>query len=181
MRYDSNEILEKEESCVQSNKMSYVERRSFLRPESTYFEKTEGNMLTVTTGGKKYYAIQLRSAFPLSNRRLFISVYDSENNEIGIIRNMDEFSVGVTKLLQQYLDICYFAPRIYKINKIKDLYWEVETDAGACSFTIKEGDGSLYIVNEKTLVILDREGNRFIISDIKELEPKEYSKIEIYL
>ena len=129
--------------------------------------------------------VQFHRAFPFDAPEEFISVLDMDGKEYGIIRSLAEFGEGARALIQGELDRKYLSPIITKIVSLKDKlgfsYWEVETDCGKKSFTMQDTFRNLFHNSENGIVLTDVDGNRYMIPDVLELDPKSYRKIELYL
>lgn len=159
---------------------------NYLTADNTLFTLTKGQMLTVQVNDETYTGVYLHCSFPHTNSRIYISIRTKENKEIGIIKSMDEdFPKETVKLLEEQVKIRYFAPEITKILTIKEefgySYWDTETNAGNCRFTVRAGGGNVKLVTDHKLLIIDVYGNRFVISNIKELSDKEYRLLEMYI
>ena len=110
---------------------------------------------------------------------------DDERQEIGIIRSLSLFEGEMGELLANELKRRYYAPVIRTILQVKERYgfsyWKVVTDEGEVSFTLHDTFRSIVHAEEKRLIILDVDGNRFEIPDVDALDRKSYKKIELYL
>lgn len=155
----------------------------YLTKDNTSFKKTPGNMLTVTVDGEETPSVYVHCSFPHTNKRIYISIRTIENKEIGMIQSLDDFPKETADLLEEQVKIRYFAPEITKVVKIKEefgySYWETETTAGLCRFTVRGGGGNVKLVSESRLLISDVDGNRFIIPDLEKLTDKEYRMVEM--
>lgn len=155
----------------------------YLTPENTEFRETAGQMLAVTVGGKEHPVVFLHCSFPHTNKRLYISIRTIENKEIGIIKSLDVFPNAIVSLLEKHIQLRYFAPEITKVTNIKEeygySYWDTQTTAGACRFTVRSGGSNVKLVSEQALLINDVDGNRFIIPHIDQLSDKEYRMVEM--
>lgn len=166
--------------------LSVAASMNYLTSDNTVFTKTKGRMLTVKVNDEEYHGVYLHCSFPHTNNRVYISIRTGENKEIGMIKSMDDdFPKDVVALLEEQIKIRYFAPEITKVNGIKEefgySYWDAETSAGSCEFTVRNGGGNVKMVTERKLLIIDVYGNRFVIADIKELSEKEYRLVEMYI
>lgn len=155
----------------------------WLTPQNASFSYRNG-FLYVTHGEKEQRAFLCRQ-FPFELQWEFISVLDSEQQEIGIIRRVADFEGETGKLICRELQRRYYAPVIRCIKQIKERYgfsyWKVTTDEGDVSFTLHDTFRSIVHAEEKRLVILDVDGNRFEIPNVDGLDRKSYKKIELYL
>ena len=125
---------------------------------------------------KPYTRVHLYRVFPLSEPSRLISVRDEKDSEIGIIESLSDFSSDTVRLLKEELDRRYFTPAIRRLVLLKEefgyTYWDAETDAGFCRFTVKGGDSNVFQVSEGTLLIIDVDGNRFEYPEFESTEPK---------
>ncbi|WP_195573014.1 DUF1854 domain-containing protein [Paenibacillus sp. 1001270B_150601_E10] len=157
----------------------------YLTPHNAQFVLTKGRMLSVTVEEKHYPSVYLHCSFPHSNRLLYISVRTLENEEVGMIESLDDFPEELAQLLKEQIAIRYFAPIITKVIAIKEefgyAYWEAETQAGRCRFTVRNGGGNAKLVSEQKLLIQDVDGNRFLIERLDQLSEKEYRMVEMCL
>ncbi len=116
---------------------------NYLTEQNAMFVENDGRMLSVHVEQKVYSAVYLYCSFPHRNNRIFISVRTDENEEIGIIKSLDDFSDKIICLLEEHINLRYFAPEIIKVNKITEefgySYWETETTSGNCYFTVRMG------------------------------------------
>lgn len=142
-------------------------------------------MLAARIEGKTHDSLFLHCSFPHTDKRIYISVRTADHKETGIIRSLDDFSEETAALLESFIQLRYFAPKIHKVLKITEefgySYWETETDAGHYRFTVRSGGGNVKLVTENKVMITDVDGNRFMIEDIEQLSEKEYRMIEMFI
>src|SRR5690554_2015719 len=91
--------------------------------------------------GEEHKGIQLSLVFPLTDRRSFLRVCDSEENEIGIIRSIDALDDESRQTVERELERIYFIPRIVKVKRIEEKFgsrtWSVETERGPRVFDVQ--------------------------------------------
>lgn len=155
----------------------------WLTPENAAFF-TKNGFLYIKYQEKEQRAFLCRQ-FPFEMQWEFISVMNDEQQEIGIIRSLDLFEGETRELLRLELERRYYAPVIKSIGQVKERYgfsyWKVTTEEGELSFTLHDTFRSIIHAEEKRLVILDVDGNRFEIPNVDALDRKSYKKIELYL
>ncbi|MBS4218448.1 DUF1854 domain-containing protein [Bacillus sp. FJAT-49711] len=177
--HSSHGLGEAKSDLAEAAKMNY------LTTDNAMFLETEGHMLTIRVDGKVFPAVYLHCSFPHMNNRIFISVRTGEKEEIGIIKSLDEFPSEIVSLLEEHINLRYFAPEITKINKINEefgySYWDTETSSGNCYFTVRSGRGNVTVVTTNRVLITDVDGNRFIIKDVAALTDKEYRMVEMLM
>ncbi len=155
----------------------------WLTPENAEFQLQNG-FLYISHGEKTQRAFLCRQ-FPFELLREFISVLDEEQQEIGIIRRLDDFTGEAGELLTKELNRRYYTSVVLSILNVKERYgfsyWKVKTAEGELSFTLHDTYRSIVRAGEKRILFLDVNGNRFEIPDIDALDRKSYKKIELYL
>jgi len=154
----------------------------YLSPAECRFDLTAGGFLRLELGAESYNPVYVFRSFPLSLGDRYLSVRDDKNNEIGIIRDLAEFNLDQANLVRGELERRYFTPIIKKVHKMKEefgyIYWEVETDRGARRFTTKGSHDCILPVGENRLMIIDVDGNRFEVTNYRELDTKSARLIE---
>ncbi len=143
-----------------------VKTIGYLSPEEAVFTGTDEHFLFLKLPDKDTYPrVDLFRMFPFSHKNRMISVKEPGGAEIGIIRDMDDFPEIVRAILEKELDRRYFTPVVTGINRIREeygqIYWEVETDRGRSSFTIRSSDRSVQQLPDGSCIITDPEGNRY--------------------
>jgi len=155
----------------------------YLEASQTTFTETEGKLLSMQVNDEVYPIVYLHCSFPHTDRRSYISVRTIENKELGMIRTLHNYSEETVALLEKHIQLRYFAPAITKVIQIKEefgySYWEAETTAGRCRFTVRRGGGNVQQVTSRKLLVTDVDGNRFIIEDTDQLSEKEYRMVEM--
>ncbi len=156
----------------------------YLTPDIARFEETEGHLLSVRVREERHPVVYLHCSFPHTSKDDYISVRTIDNQEVGMIRTLADFPEPVQELLRRHIRLRYFTPAITRILDVKDefgySYWNVETTAGHCQFTVGRGNNIRFVTGQK-LLISDVDGNRFVIEDVGKLSDKEYRMIETYL
>ena len=155
----------------------------WLTPENATFLQRNGFLYVKTEAGEE--RAFLCRQFPFELLWEFISVMDDEQNEIGIIRRIDQYEGEMRKLLTAELERRYYCPVIRRIVSMKERYgfsyWKVETPEGEMSFTLHDTFRSIIRVSESRAILMDVNGNRFEIPDVGQLDRKSLKKIELYL
>ena len=162
-------------------------RVRYLNDENAVFERTGTGFLSLRVGEEFYPRVTVARMFPFSDKDEFISVRTAQerSKEIGIVEKLSGVSRETAEMLEEQLTLRYFTPVIEKIIKIKDeygfAYWNVVTNHGACSFTIRMGGNSVIHLADVRILILDIDENRFEIPDINRLTPAERKKLDLFL
>jgi ABC-type multidrug transport system fused ATPase/permease subunit len=100
-----------------------------------------------------------------------------QEREIGILRDLNSWSAQSQKLVREALARRYFLRRITGIDDIKldcgYLLFEVRTDHGPTEFTMRWSQSQVQDFGARGKVLLDVEDNRFLVSDVDALPPRE--------
>ena len=124
-------------------------------------------------------------AFPFDAPDSYISVYDTESKEIGIIKELEELDSEQRKLVKREIDRKYYAPRISKILSISERHgfsiWKIETESGVLELTLRDNFRSIIHAGGDRIFIADNIGNRYEIKSLSALDRASVKKIEIYL
>ena len=87
--------------------------------------------------------------------------------------------------MKKELERKYFMQTIVSVDKLKDrygfTYWDVSTTAGKASFTMHDTHRNIVKISEDRLMIVDMDGNRYLIPSVAGLDKGSYKKIELYL
>lgn len=135
---------------------------------------------------KVYDRVFLHRDFPFELMWEYVSVLDSDQIEIGIIYRIDDFEGEAHSLLVTELERKYYQPKIKSIISLKERYgfsyWEVVCEDGRnVKFTMQDTFRNIIRVGDDMAILLDVDGNRFIIESILGLDRKSHKKIELYM
>jgi hypothetical protein len=157
----------------------------YIDPSQAEFTETEGKILSLKLFDIEYPRVVLHRSFPHTHKTEFISIRDIDNKEIGIIRDTCELDEKTQQLFERHLSIRYFAPNITKINSVKDefgyCFWDTETTQGNCRFVVRRDSKNILSLANFEILVIDIDGNRFVIPDIRALSEKETKMIELFV
>lgn len=154
--------------------------------ETKYFTKEDGRFMDaggfLTLEGSRVF---LHRCFPFEEPWRYISVLDKDKKELGLITDIAIFDEDVQAVLKKELDRKYYMQTIVSVDKLKDrygfTYWDVTTTEGHASFTLHDTHRNIVKMNEDKLMVLDMDGNRYLIPSVAGLDRASYKKIELYL
>ena len=161
-----------------------------LDKTNAFFYKKDGfiSMDLQNKDGEKqnFSRVFLHRAFPFDLLWQYISVLDEDGVEIGIVYDIKDFEEETVILLKTEIERKYYQPVIVNIVSLKERYgfsyWTVKTsDKREVSFTMQDTFRNIIRVGEDKAVLMDVDGNRFVIESISLLDRKSYRKIELYL
>lgn len=135
---------------------------------------------------KVYDRVFLHRNFPFELLWEYISVLDGDQFEIGIIYNILDFDGDNKAFLEKELERKYYEPKIKSIVSLKERYgfsyWNVICkDEKNVKFTMQDTFRSIIRAGDDRAILLDVDGNRFVIESIKALDKKSLKKIELYM
>ena len=126
--------------------------------------------------GEKFTELEARRMFPITGLRKYISLIDTEGNEIAVIRNIDDLLPDSKAVIEKCLDEYYMIPRITKFIKMSEKFkiwmWTVETDKGIFTFEIRNHITAVKPLYDNRILIKDANDNRYEIPDYTKLDKK---------
>lgn len=141
--------------------------------------------LKTEKGEEHFKKISFRRAFPFELLWEYISVLDEDEFEIGIIYNIEDVAEA-KEIIVTELSRRYYEPHIAAVISLKERYgfsyWSVKlTDGRTVQFTMQDTFRNIIRAGDDKAIMLDVDGNRFVIESIKALDKRSYKRIELYL
>ena len=131
--------------------------------------------------GEKFTELEARRMFPITGLRKYISLIDTEGNEIAIIRNIDDLLPESKAVIEKCLDEYYMIPRKTKFIKMSEKFkiwmWTAETDKGIFTFEIRNHITAIKPLYDNRILIKDANDNRYEIPDYTKLDKKSQKMI----
>ena len=110
---------------------------------------------------------------------------DRDNNEIGMIRDLNDFGDSAKALLQRELKRKYHVFTIRKITSVKEKYgysyWNVTDETTEREFTVQDTYKSITKITADRVYVTDIDGNRYEIPSLSQLDRRSAKRIEIFL
>ena len=121
--------------------------------------------------------LEPRRLFPFSNKNMFITLLDSEEKEVALIRDFDEVDEQSRKVLNDCFEDYYLIPEITRvcdvIVKNGTMKMVVETDRGKITFQIRNRHHDIKMFRGTgRIIIRDFNDNRYEIKDYTKLDRK---------
>lgn len=120
--------------------------------------------------------VRIRCSFPLSHPKEYISLSDSADHEIGLIKSLHDLDKESRTVAEEEIERRYFLPEITAIHKLSGhfgLYdWEVETDRGPRTFNVRGRSESVVQMPPRRVLITDVLGNRYQVTDYNRLDSR---------
>ncbi len=163
----------------------------YLTANDIKFYETEGSLLGAFVDGEDVGRVDILRLFPLHQKDKYLSVrrkaesHRDRNTELGIIETLENFSHKEQELVTHELEKRYFVPEIIKVKNAKEefghTYWETETTAGERNFTTFDMSSSLIRISENSVMLIDVDGSRYLIPDLKKADDKAMKILDIWL
>jgi hypothetical protein len=163
-----------------------------ITEENSVFSRTEGGFVSLKYTKddgeiKVYNRVSIHRCFPYSDPDRYISIRepDRDGREIGLIEDLNKLSSETRAMIEEQLELRYFAPIITKIRHIREeygySYWDVVTDKGPCRFTVRMGGSNVYSIGVNRYLVNDLDGNRFEIPDLYKMSAREIKLLDLFI
>jgi len=156
------------------------------------FYVAESGFTGLKYGEEDHKHVTLKRALPVGQPMEYISVADKENKEIGILKSVDDLNKDQYEIVVNELNKRYYCPEVLEVKSVKDklgyVYMEFiistsnrtdETYKKSCA--VKDVNKNIRMLSEKSLIIFDVDGNRYIINDLSAIDKNSIRKLEPYL
>ncbi len=131
--------------------------------------------------GEKFTELELHRMFPITGLDKYISLLDSNGNEVAVIRNINDLMPESKAVVEKCLTEYYMMPRITRFirmsEKFKIWMWTAETDKGICTFEIRNHLTAIKPLYDGRVLIKDANDNRYEIPDVSKLDKKSIKMI----
>ena len=135
----------------------------------------ENNLVTLTLAdGTVFEPLEPRRLFPVNRADEYITLLDSENKEVGIIRAITDLDKDSRQVIRDSLNDFYLVPHITRIISISEkygtLHWCVDTDRGVKEFDIRNRNTDIRVYDDGRVRVRDSDDNRYIVEDFRNLD-----------
>jgi ABC-type multidrug transport system ATPase subunit len=146
-------------------------------------------MTAVLANDQVFRGVFAVNLFPATSPEDYISLRvwtrDGEQQEIGILRNLNEWPAEAQRLVRSALDRRYFLQTIEGVDAISlelgHLHCDVRTPHGPRRFTMRWSQSQVQDFGERGKMLLDLDDNRFLVPDVQTLPPKERELFQRYV
>jgi hypothetical protein len=143
-----------------------------------------GKLVLIDDQGLRHVGVEPVRAFPITDPNRFVSILDGEGKEIVLVEDLAELTDSVRSVLEAELARREFIPIIEKIVKVHGeshpTEWEVRTDRGPVRFTIN-GDDDVRHLGPNRALLVDAQGVRYLIPDVRTLDAASQRVLEVWL
>ncbi len=168
-----------------------MDELNYIKQNDAHFYENESGLLMLKYKGEDKGRVSVRRIFPLKHHEEYLSVAcenyqrSDKNDEIGIIKSLEEFTDEQKAIIRKELERRYFLPEITKVNNVTDEFghttWNAQTTAGPTEFTVEDMASNLIRLSENSVILIDVYGNRYLFGDIKKLGDKTMQTLEIWV
>ena len=141
----------------------------FLDSTNVFFSRGQGGVFQGVIDGKPYDELIVYRAFPFLYMTQHISIRNAKDEELGIIRDMEELDEESFKELEKELQFRYFLPRVERVDSVKqkaDLWiWELQTNLGSTRMVMRNLHDHMQFAGGNRIIITDINGKRCEILD----------------
>jgi len=154
------------------------------------FYATTGGFVGMRYKNKDYPHVLLRRVMPMQMPMEYISVADTDNKEIGILKAVADLPAAQRELVTQELDSRYYCPEVLEVVSVQDklgyVYMEtrLQNKQGKeykKNYAVKDVSRNIRMLTPTSVIIFDVDGNRYIISDVRKLNRQSMRKLDAYL
>ncbi|MBX7166867.1 MAG: DUF1854 domain-containing protein [Pirellulales bacterium] len=143
-----------------------------------------GRLVWTAADGREEVDVEVLRAFPMTDPQRWIVIRSAAGKELACVAEPDRLVPETRTRLLAALARREFSPKITRVARISTItcpaQWEVETDHGPVSFTVKQDD-DVRRQGQQGLLIVDAHGNRYHIVDTRQLDADSRHWIEQYL
>ena len=148
----------------------------------------QGHVRLEIEGSRCYLSVDVHRAFPVDERRAYLSIrnaLDEERPEIGMVEDASALDIESHLVVEQELYRRYFVPQIERVTYLKEefgvLNFEAETDRGPREFSVRSPQENLREISENRMLIIDIDGCRYEIPDLSRLDKKSAAILRDYM
>ena len=154
------------------------------------FYATEGGFVGLKYNGEDHQHVILRRIMPLQMPMEYISVADTENKEIGILKAIADLPKDQQEIVVSELDNRYYSPEVLEVVSVQDklgyVYMEMRLkNKQGLEYTkncaVKDVSRNIRMLSNTRVIIFDVDGNRYVISDVSNLNRQSMRKLDAYL
>jgi hypothetical protein len=143
-----------------------------------------GSLVLVDSDGERHAPVEPVRGFPISAPDRWISICDFQGRELVSVEDAGALAPEVRQVLSNDLTRREFVPLVRRIVNVpadaEQVPWEIETDRGPTRFVLNSGDDVRRLGPHRALII-DAQGIRYLVDDVRQLDPASRRIIERFL
>ncbi len=152
-------------------------------PDSLQIELDPSGSLVLLRDGERV-SVNLHLCFPWSQPEKFLSLRDSDGEEVAFLPNLDGLTNDVREVVAAALKASRFTLVITEIESIQMDFelrvWKVDTLQGKRTFQTRLEDWPIDLPDQ-SIVIRDLAGDLYHIPDPEQLDKKSYQRLWAFL
>ena len=162
-------------------------RRIYVDKYTGRLERTDVYRVRLTLrDGTVIEDLEPRRLFPFSNHSMYITLLDTDEREVAIIRDYEELDPDSAHALEECFSEYYMIPEILhlvsSVEKFGSLKWVADTDRGRVTFRIRNRHSDIkHFYGTNRVIIRDSNDNRYEIKDYKALDAHSQRLLFSYL
>ena len=134
---------------------------------------------------RSYLKVRVVCAAPLSHPSQYLCFLDEKNEVICTIKNLSDLDPESRRLAQEELEQRYMTAIVEQVNSLRHefgvSYWDVQTNRRRREFVVQDVSENAHWLSDRRLLLVDVDGNRFEIPDLKRLDQKSLRLIEMVI
>jgi len=134
---------------------------------------------------RSYTRVKIVRAAPLSHPDKYICLLDAKDEEICMVEDLEVLDETMRGIVAEELDRRYLTSTVLTVSSVRNefgtSYWDVETNRGQREFVVQNASENAQWLGEHRLLLIDVDGNRFEIPDLRELDKKSLNFVELVL
>ncbi len=143
-----------------------------------------GRLVLTDAAGRQHVGVGPVRGFPISDPQHGVSILDADGHEVLWIGDLNEVPEPVRRLLEEELARREFVPVLRRIITIsapmEPSEWEVETDRGRTRFVLNSEEDVRRLEGQRAMIV-DAQGIRYLIPDVRALDAGSRRILERYL
>lgn len=162
----------------------------WLTPENTsVYEGTFSLLHCAIKGGTLYRGVHAVRMFPVRYPTRYVALRyfdeDAVDTEVGVIDNLLDFPEKQRRLIETSLSKYYYQQIITGVHHVECdfglLFFDVETQRGREQFVIPWQTERVQDYGKNGKVLIESQGNHYIIPDTTALPPTDYRRFSSYI
>jgi len=140
-----------------------------------------GRLVLARPGQEEKVDVRVRRAFPWSSPGKFVSIRDSEGNELMLIEDLAAIEESQRRIIEQALGGGSFVPRILRVKEVDVRFgyqeWKVQTDRGEIEFRVQEREDIRFLPDGR-FSLKDADGNVYEMPSLEKLDEHSRRQVE---
>ena len=143
-----------------------------------------GRLVLTDAEGRIHVGVDPVRAFPITDPRRALALCDADGREVLWIDDLDAVAPAIRPLLEDELSRRHFLPVVQRVIRIEGAAepttWEVQTDRGPTTFTLKSEEDVRRVAGMRVLIV-DAHGIRYLIPNLAGLDAASCRWLERYI